>query len=401
MQYQTLLKKTYKLFGPVSLSIFFTVIHIFKYRKYKAIPLVKKGFEDHRTGVASADARYVTIFKRLSDSYNKAKAEQKNIAQPYRVGRLWQDILDAQFVDLVTTLRDRDTVKLRAQLENFDRESFCMWLGGGANDYYAIKGNPLYKYQFVHEWDTYYNIYKELTGGHPRLTYSLVGNTAGLYHDGHVIPIDAIRFHYCATEVLSLLRDVDNPVICEIGGGLGGQAYKILSNSDHAITYILLDIPEMLVTSSYFLMANFPEKKFLLYGESPLDSGKLDQYDVVLMPNFMLPQLGDKTVDLFFNSHSFSEMDSATVEEYIHQIEGICRRYFMHINHNVKRVWYDDDGNEIVNMPSSQIKPDPERFKKIYQHPWLFLRLDEKLYYYYYKAKHLAFLYERIRPASG
>lgn len=188
-----------------------------------------------------------------------------------------------------------------------------------------------------------------------------------------------------------------NPIICEIGGGLGGQAYKILSNSDRDLTYILLDIPEMLVISSYFLMAALPEKRFLLYGEGPLDSSKLDQYDVIIMPNFMLPLLGDETVDLFFNACSFSEMDSVTVKEYIRQIERICRKYFMHINHNAKFVWYDN-GKEIVNMTGSEIRPDPVRFKKIYQHPRLFALLEDKLFYYYQKVGHFAFLYERIRP---
>jgi hypothetical protein len=392
-----LLKKAYKLLGPISLTIFSIVIYILKYRKFKAISSVKKGFKDHGPGVATGDALYITIFKRLLDSYNKAKAEQENIDQPYRVGHMWQSILDRQFVDLVTPLRGNDALKLQALLENFHRERFSLTAGGGSDDYYAMKKNPLYKYQFVNSWYKYYNIYKEVAGDHPQLTYPLVGNSVGLHHDGQIIPLNAIRYHYYATEILSLLRDVNNPVICEIGGGLGGQAYKILSNSDRAITYILLDIPEMLVISSYFLMAALPGKKFLLYGDGPLDSGSLDQYDVILMPNFMLPQLGDETVDLFFNACSFSEMDSVTVEEYIRQIERICRKYFMHINHNAKFVWHDE-GKEIVNMPGNQIRPDPGRFKKIYQHPRLFALLEDKLFYYWKKAGHFTFLYERIRP---
>ena len=68
----------------------------------------------------------------------------------------------------------------------------------------------------------------------------------------------------------------------------------------------------------------------------------------------------------------------------------------MHINHNVKYVWYDNDGKEILNMSANQIRPDPGRFKKIYQHPRVFARLNDKLFYYYHKAGHFAFLYERI-----
>lgn len=392
----------YRLFGPVidpiifysvRSTIFVIMEYIGKNRKFKAMPAIKKGFEDHRPEVIINDASYMTIFKRLMDAYNKAKADQENVTQPYQVGVNWQREIDSSCVDLIAALRSEDTMKLQALLENFCRERFGLGLDGGS-DYSNMKKKPLYKYLFVNTWYKYYHLYEEIMGSPPQLTYPMVGNPVGLYHDGQVIPIEAIHFHYVATEILSLLEDVDNAVVCEIGGGVGGQAYAILSNSGRPITYILLDIPEVLVLASYFLMAALPEKKFLLYGEGQLDSNKMVQYDIILMPNFVLPQLGDETVDLFFNQRSFSEMDSATVEEYLCQIERICRRYFMHINHNTKFVWYDN-GKETVNLPSIQVRPSPERFKKVYQHPWLFTRLSDEINYK--GAGHLAFLYERRR----
>ena len=389
--------KAFRLLGPTELCIYSILIYIFKYRKYKAIPLVKKGFEDHKSSVARDDPSYRAIFKRLVDSYNKAKAQQENIGEPYHAGKLWQRFLDLYFDNLVTSLRDKNTVILQALLENFHREMFTVNLGDF--DYSAMKKNPLYKYQYVNTWYQYYNVYKEVTSGHPQLTYPLVGNPAGLYYDGQIIPIATIRYHYYAMEILSLLRDVDNPVVCDIGSGSGGQCYKILSNSVRDITCILLDIPEVLVIASYFLIAALPEKRILLYGEGGrdhLDSGKLEQYDIILMPNFMLPELASESVDLFFNACSFSEMDSETVREYIRQIERICTKYFMHINHTAKFVWYEN-GKKVVNMPANQIRPDPNRFKKIYQHPRVFSRLEDEILAYNYKARHFAYLYERIK----
>lgn len=135
-----------KAFKHISLSVFSIFIYIFKYRKFKAIPSVKKGFKDHRQGVTTGDTRYITIFKRLVDSYNKAKAEQENIDQPYQVGHMWQSRLDDRFVDLVTSLRDKDTVRLQALLENFHRERFSLDLGGGSEDYCVMKKIPFCKY---------------------------------------------------------------------------------------------------------------------------------------------------------------------------------------------------------------------------------------------------------------
>lgn len=362
-------------------------------RKLKAIPSVKRGFENHLSEVPAANAEYMNIFPRLINAYTKAKADQENVDQPYRVGIKWQREIDMSCVQLVDTIRDKDTGKLQALLENFHREHISLGLQGNAE--WANMNKPLYKYLFVNTWYKFYNLYEELAGSQPKLTYPMVGNPAGLYHEGQVIPFHAIRFHYSATEMLSLLADTNHPVICEIGSGLGGQAHAVLSNSRRAITYILLDIPEVLIVASYFLMAALPEKRFLLYEEGRLDANKLNQYDVILMPNFALPRLGDETVDMFFNNSSFSEMDSETVKEYLRQIERICKRYLMHINHNTKFTWHEDE-KETFNIPSTQVIPDPKQFKKIYQHPWLLNTIPEELYYM--GTGFLAFLYERRHP---
>lgn len=396
------LHTVYRLLGSIIDSIIlyghrYTISVIVTYltenRKFKAMPSVKRGFEDHRSEVATANGQYMTLFRRLTDAYIKAKAEQENIEQPYRVGVMWQREIDGACVDLVTALRSEDTMKLQALLENFHRERIGLGLQGMAE--WANMKKPLYKYLFVNTWYKFYNLYEQLVGSRPKLTYPMVGNPAGLYHDGQVIPFHAIRFHYSAAEILSLLEDANNPVVCEIGSGLGGQAHAVLSNSPRALTYILIDLPEVLIVASYFLMAALPEKRFLLYGEERLDSNKLEQYDVILIPNFVLPQLGHETVDLFFNNSSFTEMDSETVKEYLRQIERICRRYFMHINHNTKYTWHED-GKETVNMPCTQVIPDPERFKKVYQHPWLLTSPAEELYYK--GTGFQAFLYERRSP---
>ena len=42
------------------------------------------------------------------------------------------------------------------------------------------------------------------------------------------ITMEAVRYHYWARRIFSLLGHPQRPVICEIGGGLGGQAFKVL-----------------------------------------------------------------------------------------------------------------------------------------------------------------------------
>ena len=391
-----LLKKLIKRFRPSILGFYSFMEYLFIYRKYRAIPNIKKGLECTISKANLGDAQYLTILERLTNSYNKAKEDQIKIDPPYRVGSMWQKIIDDRFIDLISSLKEKNLESLKALLENFHREKFTLWSGGSADDYFGMKKTKFYKYQLANTWCKYYNVYEKIRGVNQELNYPQFGNPIGLFHNGQIIPIEAVRYHYYAIEVISLLRDVMNPVVCEIGSGLGGQAYTILSNSNRDLTYILLDIPEMLIISSYFLMVAFPNKKFLLYGENTQNYANLDQYDIILMPNFILPKLADETVDLFFNESSFSEMNKATVEEYLHQIERVGSKYFMHINHDAKFVWYENE-KKIENLPGSQINPDPKRFKRIYKHPRLFARLEDKVFYYSNKADHFAFLYERIK----
>ena len=386
--------KALELFRLIRLTGFSIVIYIFKYRKVKAIPSVRKGFKDHRSAIVNNDPKYIAIFRRLVDFYKKVKTQQEDIEGTYRTGKMWQSFIDLEFEDLITALRNNNIMELQKLLENFSREGFTRNVGIG-HDYGEMKKNPLYKYQYVNSWHEFYGVYTGLFGRNLNMSFPLVGNPTGLSHDGQIISLDVFRYHYYAEEVLSLLQDVKNPVFCEIGSGMGGQAYKIISNSKGKITCILLDIPEVLVIASYFLMTALPQKKFLLFGEDRLNPSHLDKYDIILMPNFMLPRLKDNSVDLFFNSCSFSEMEKVTVEEYIIQIERICRKYLFHINHTAKFVW-NKNGKEISNLPADQIRPNCKRFKKIYQHPRLFSRLEDKIFYLRAKARHFAFLYERI-----
>jgi putative sugar O-methyltransferase len=395
------LKKLYDLFSPFLLGIYSFARYIFKYRKYRAMPLLRNGCKDHRNHFIISHPQYTSIFERLIKAYYCGKKDQESIDKPYMVGKLWQNLLDIRFDKLSTALSERDISAVKAILENFHREKCAEGAGAAFDDYHKMKKNPLYKYQFINTWYSYYHKCMEISDNDEELQFPLAGNPAGLYHNGQVIPLDSLRYYYYATEINSLLRNINNPVICEIGGGVGGQAYTILKTCNNRAKYILLDIPEILLLASYFLMVTLSEEKFLLYGESPFNSKAIEKFDIILMPNFVLPQLEDQSVDLFFNACSFSEMDKVTVEEYLHQIERICKEYFMHINHNIPFVLHDDEGNKITNLKADQIIPEPTHFKRVYKHPRVFARLEDKLFYYYHKAGHFAFLYERIKPLNN
>ena len=138
-------------------------------------------------------------------------------------------------------------------------------------------------------------------------------------------------------------------------------------------------------------MMSFPEKKFLLYGEDDIQN--LQVYDVALLPNFVLSKFNNNTIDLFFNSCSFSEMNYNTVKEYISQIEFKCKRYLLHNNHNARLVWREK-GNKITNMIADEVIP--KNFELIYKKPRLFSLLEDTfVIHWFYKARYFVYLWEK------
>lgn len=385
----------YNLLGIPTIEAIIAIWTYFtKNKKHKLIQALKKGFQEHNSNFKFDDEVYETILNRICNSYIKAKNDQENVDKPYQVGDWYQKSIDTKFKPLTTALYERNLEELKRILENFQRSELVGGMGTSGDEYLKAKKNRIFKYRYINRWCNYYDKLKDITNGSPHFSYSFVGNPAGILIDGGVIHPESIRFHYTSLEICSLLKDVSKPVICEIGSGSGGQAYKIIDDFNEALTYVLLDIPEVLVFASYFLMTNFPSKKILLYGENNFNSDTINKYEIILQPNFMLLNFDSESVDLFFNDCSFSEMDSNAVKEYFRQIERICRKYFMHINHNAKFAW-NYKGRQSQNLPATEIEPDPKQFKKIYQHYRVFRDRPERIFYKLMKAEHFEFLYEK------
>ncbi len=224
--------------------------------------------------------------------------------------------------------------------------------------------------------------------------YPGVGDPAGIVCNGDVVPLEALRYHYWAHKMAMLLGGIDAPVVCEIGGGLGGQAWAYLDGPGERATYVIFDIPVTLVMASYFLLKTFPKKRFLLFGEEDLDASTLESYDFILMPYFKIVDLPDRSVDLFFNSCSFSEMESGTVRTYLREIERCCTRWLLHVNHTVRLEW-NDGGRVMHNLPADEVIPDQEIFELVEETLRPFYRLDDRRYLRRRCARHIVRLFRR------
>lgn len=117
----------------------------------------------------------------------------------------------------------------------------------------------------------------------------------------------------------------DRVVFCELGAGYGRLADVVLKAMPNA-TFMIFDLPESLLMSSYYLTALHPQAKAALYP----DSEKVVQAAEAILAHrliFGLPHqlrsVPPGVVNAFVNIYSFMEMGRATIENYFEIIDRL------------------------------------------------------------------------------
>jgi len=114
----------------------------------------------------------------------------------------------------------------------------------------------------------------------------------------------------------------------------------MISNNKNC-TYVLIDLPEINLISSYYLTSHFPNKKFLLYEEyKKNEENKIEDYDFVILPPWALPK--NIKFDFSINIRSMMEMNTETINKYFKYIQENLAEdgYFFNVNR------YFTDGND-------------------------------------------------------
>ncbi|MFX0100561.1 MAG: putative sugar O-methyltransferase, partial [Candidatus Hodarchaeota archaeon] len=100
--------------------------------------------------------------------------------------------------------------------------------------------------------------------------------------------------------------------ILEIGAGWGAVAYQLLSKLN-VKNYVICDLHENLMISSFFIQANFPDKKTHLILNDEMDLG---ENSLVFCSPKRLP-LVNGNFDIIINMQSFQEMYVKEVQRYM------------------------------------------------------------------------------------
>ncbi|MEI6315220.1 MAG: putative sugar O-methyltransferase [Syntrophus sp. (in: bacteria)] len=349
---------------------------------------IKDGFADHRQKKYHCKSNHEHI-QRIITAYKASKQAQSKASLPFQIRGLWDEWITINHKELITALKNEDISVLSSLFENLYREQFTIGMGGYDNyvRYHTFLGSLYVKYV----WSSYRDKLLALGFDAHKIDFPPIGNPTGILLNDKIISIETLRHAYHAVELCSLLRDVHKAVIVEIGGGLGGQAYQAIQmNNAQVSKYLIFDIPEVAAISSYFLLSAFPDKSVRLFGEGQVSVDLCEEYSVAILPHFAITQLSDSSVDLFYNSCSFSEMDASASTEYLSIIEQASRKYFMHDNHDTVFRFRNPDGSTSVNVVGSNLIPNPALFKRIFKKPRVHRLPEDRPFV------HFEYLYEKI-----
>jgi len=306
---------------------------------------------------------------RIIQAYLAAKKAQPHQPAPYQVTGDWASIAGDHHRNMVEALERRDPGSLRQILDNFAREPISRGLHLSG----TLPRSFLARVYLLKAMNRSYRAWKRMTAlPDDALEYEKdVGNMHGMDSNGKSIMLPAFNQSYFAQRITELLKGKESGVtIVEIGGGYGSLPYHLFKNAGFPGRYRYLDIPEMCVLASYFLMSHFPGKKFLLYGEGDPSSPGVDAPDISILPNFCLKDLPDRSCDLVFNSHGMSQMAPETIREYLAQVDRISRRYFLHANTELESASLVREVN-YVNLNRPEFELSRHRWLRLYRFPEL------------------------------
>ena len=347
--------------------------------------MLERGLSPHVT--PDIDKDYLDrVLGRIITSYNHSSKEFNNKPFVYKPGHKWKVEIVNKRSNYIDALRENNKYILGNLFKEFLRNNGALSLLK-YQPYQVLAAEKGYRQRldFLDNVLLDLNIWREFVDANDvtNLEVPNIGNPYGCVVENVLITAASCPHHYYASRINNLLYDIEDPIVAEIGGGFGGMAYYLLK-SRKGIKYINFDLPEILILAQYYLMMAYPEKRFLLNGENNvkrITQEIIDKYDVILMPNYKLPELDSTTVDLYINTHSLSEMDLPTVEEYISQITRTCRKYFFHENsYKIHRIDYDYD-----EIPTSKFPISRNKFKLIH-----------KSYALWREERYREYLFERI-----
>ena len=175
---------------------------------------------------------------------------------------------------------------------------------------------------------------------------SQAGNYKSINYRGKKLSEQLLQNLVVANDIIKYVpfsNDRRNRVL-DIGVGFGGSS-RILAYYQPNTTQILLDLPETLFLTAYYLKYNFPNSKIALLEDiypylDNLDS-IIDSYDFIIIPPFVLDYIKDKSIDLVINASSLAFMSKEYLDYYLKETKRVLKdgAYFYSLNTTEDSEW--------------------------------------------------------------
>lgn len=326
----------------------------------------------------------------LQEFYRSNKEYQRSQPAIYQPAGEWQAHVGERMPHY-EAFYDQSRDRLRLLLRNFWRNELGVLVKQYASYSQLVADAETrrhYAQQVAYDLMIWSNLLEEDVA---ELTIPEVGNPWGYLWRGTLVGSKVPRYHVLARQIRELTSDLLRPVTAEIGAGYGGMANFLMRGREERV-YIDFDLPETLAVCAYYLSSTLPHRRVYLHDGGPVQWDRLlREFDVLLMPNWAIDSLPERSVDVFLNTFSLSEMSLPVIERYLQRIAIACRHYFLH--NNMDRAGVLNVGHE--RTPSSRYPFPPDAFKLLYKRYDLF------------QEKHVGrhgdyreFLYQRAAPAS-
>lgn len=174
---------------------------------------------------------------------------------------------------------------------------------------------------------------------------------------------------YVAWRCRKILKNIQNPSVCEIGAGNGKTAYY--SNLLGIKLYTIIDLPHINILQGFYLIKSLPKEKISLYGEK-------NNGNISILPDFAFAKTNCKFFDLTLNQDSFPEIDRKTVLDYLSKIKLYTKNLFLSINQESQNTMMIGDLKQHV---VSELVSEVKEFEKVYRFSyWLRKGYVEELY---------------------
>jgi len=244
--------------------------------------------------------------------------EQTRKADGQPLSPIWSEALSV--LDYAINLSPKNFLNIRFHTDLFTGEPICMyWHPHPPIDPEKYAGAFGYRFLTEDIPEAYWVSEPEVPGSSIPL---------GINYRGKIINQPTIRYQRCISNLYlagilpQFLEKEGNSIILEVGGGHGGLAHALGSILTGKSTYIIIDLPEMLLFSGGYLIVNNPQKNIYLYEKSTFTpeflKEEIHDYDYVLIPNYVVKDLyALDEINLMANLLSFPEMTREQVDEYL------------------------------------------------------------------------------------